>query len=189
MIFGWDISTSITGFSVLDDTGKFEECDFIDLRKINGTLFDKGDVVRERVLKIFSKYEVCNTGLVHKHFIEDKLGGFAFGKTSQQTLLKLASFNAVVSWIIRDIHRGANTTMKHLHPATIKAEMKRCGLVVPQGHDKKKFTLEWVAYTEPMFKCTLNKNSNVQPYCYDMADAFCIARAGYSLDTRQQVKK
>ncbi len=99
----------------------------------------------------------------------------------QQTLLKLAAFNASVSYVIwRQFHMaGVFTTVEHIHPSTVKGIMRKRGLVVPKGGDKKMLTLEWVSNQESSFPVTLNKNGKPQPYCFDMADSFIVAYAGY----------
>jgi hypothetical protein len=59
--------------------------------------------------------------------------------------------------------------------------MKTQGLIIPKGGDKKELTLNWVRAHEKDFPIELNRNDNPQPYCYDMADAYITARAGYLL--------
>lgn len=184
MIFGWDISTSIIGFTALDNSGSFVESRYCDIRKEKGSLIDKGDVTDWFIKEIAAEYgPKDSTAQPSYHFVEDKLGNFSGGRTSMQTLMKLAAFNAMVSWMIWDyycLHHGGG--LEHLHTMTIKAQAAKDGLVIPKGvkgQDKKLYTLKWVIEHEKSFPTHLNKNGNFQPYCFDMADSFVIARAGY----------
>jgi hypothetical protein len=64
------------------------------------------------------------TGLIGKKFdvvnVEENLSGFSFGKTSQQTLLKLAKNKAVICYILEEswglpiYHANATTMRKQL---------------------------------------------------------------------------
>jgi len=76
----------------------------------------------------------------------------------------------------------------HLHLMTIKSVMKKMGLVIPKGANKKALTLEWVSLREPSFPVTLNKNGNPQPYCFDMADSYVVARTGHFKECSKNAK-
>jgi hypothetical protein len=187
MIFGLDISTSVIGAVKFDSCGKFIDSDYCDLRKVDGDLIDKAatadDWIKGMVNDAVAKRE--SIGYEHDFFIEDRLSGFGGGKTMQQTLLKLAAFNATVSYIVyRNFHdAGLGLTIEHIHPSTVKAFMKRFGLIVPKGSkEKKRLTLEWVQRKEPTFKVELNRKENPQPWCYDMADAYITAWAGFHMN-------
>ena len=177
VIFGWDISTSIIGVTTLTDSGSFVESAFLDLRKCDKGLIDKTHEAE------------CLIGLYARswgqwdnvHYVEDRLGNFSKGLTSLQTLMTLAAFNSSVSYVIwREFNAcEGKTSVVHLHLMTIKSMMKKQGLVIPKGANKKALTLEWVSLREPDFPVTLNKNGNPQPYCFDMADSYVVAKAGY----------
>lgn len=176
MIFGWDISTSIIGSSIFTREGEYVDSHFLDLRKIEGGQIYKAHELEMYVNDYVRSYK-CDT----THYIEDKLGSFAGGKTMQQTLMKLAAFNATVSFIIwRQFNESGYTTdVEHIHPSTVKSLVKPYGLVIPKGGDKKKLTLDFVSKREKTFPVKLNKNDNPQPYCFDMADSYIVALAGY----------
>lgn len=182
MIMGWDVSTSIVGISVFDEDGLFMFSRYIDLRKKEGML-EKAYFVEKEVMSLIDEIKEKNLeeSLHIYHFIEDKLSSFSAGKTMQQTLLKLAGFNAVVTFIVDKTcwDKNVSSTIRHLHPSSVKAIMKKDGLTIPKGADKKKLTLEFVSDIEKDFVVDLNKNSNPQPWCYDMADAYIVARAGW----------
>lgn len=171
MIFGWDISTAIIGFAVIDEATRLRETRYCDLRKLEG-LNQKADVAHEFVEQMFAKYVTA----MDIHFIEDRLAGFSGGGSNAGTIMRLAAFNAMVTWMI---HRRWPGRIEMMHPSTVKAALKYDGLLIPKGADKKKLTLEYVIKREPeRFKLELNRNDNPQPYCYDMADACITAWAG-----------
>jgi len=179
-LIGWDISSNLVGVCVLDkETGSTKSMDFLDLRKIESEY--------ERINK-FEEF-AYNVGMDGQtiHIVEERLAGFTRGFTSMQTLMKLAAINFACSWIL-----SREGSVRKLHPSTIKAIMKREGLVIPKGSDKKKLTLDFVIAKEPMFKDivsrNLNRNDKPQPYCFDMADSYIVARAGYMKENEQARK-
>jgi hypothetical protein len=182
--FGWDISTSIIGFAAFDSSGIFIESRYCDLRKFKIDLITKADVALKFVKRVNDDFELTSKPKVQHHFVEDRLKSFSFGRTSKETLLKLTAFNALVSWMIwRECMGGdaAHGKISHMHPSTVKAAMKRLGLVIPKGSDQKKqLTLDFVRTREKGFAPFLNKNGKDQPWCYDQADAYIIALAGMS---------
>lgn len=182
MIIGWDISTSIVGVSVFDDDCNFVFATHIDLRKVDGML-EKAYAAEKSISSIFEDIKKY-TNDEHEHiyhFIEDKLSSFSAGKTMQQTLLKLAAFNAVVTFIVDKTcwEKTLSSTVRHIHPSTAKAVMRKDGLFIPKGADKKKLTLDFVSKREKKFVVDKNKNGNPQPWCFDRADAYIVARAGW----------
>jgi hypothetical protein len=179
-IFGWDISTAIIGFAVLDSEGTFLSSSYCDLRDIDG-LNAKAD----------RAYDFVRFETIHKthhdlgtHFVEDKLSGMG-GGSNAGTIMKLGAFNAMVSWMI---HQQISTeeahcrgdSLVHVHPSTVKALMKKEGLVIPKGGNKKELTLDFVRARCPAFPYVTNRNDNPQPYCFDQADAFITAYAGFA---------
>jgi hypothetical protein len=173
MIYGWDVSTSIVGGSVFDDGGKYQNSFHIDLRKIDG-LNEKADALADH-LDAMDHQGRLDTLSGQTHFLEERLGGFAAGRTSAQVLMKLGAFNALASYLIHS-HDGR---VLYIHPSTWKSLLKRDGLFIPKGGDKKALTLSFVQSREPGFPKDLNRNDKPQPWMYDMADAYCIGRAGY----------
>jgi hypothetical protein len=157
MIYGWDVSTSIVGMAEFDDNGKFVRVEHLDLRKLDD----------------FTAKADAGT-----HYIEERLGNFSSGRSMIQVMMKLAAYNAVFAHLL---HQTAPySEIRYLHPSSWKAIMKRDGLLIPKGTDKKKeITLAFVRSKVPQFQVPLNRNDKPQPWCYDMADAYCIGRAGY----------
>lgn len=179
-MFGWDISTSIVGVTVLTDQGAFVESTFLDLRKVDTDLNMKAYKFDVFVGQLCQTYGDANS----RHFIEDRLSNFASGRTMLQTLMKLAAFNATCSYLVwKHFNEDPNdefiVEVVHLHPSSVKSIMRKQGLIIPKGADKKVLTLEWVSEREHDFPVVMNKNGNPQPYCFDMADSYIVAKAGY----------
>ena len=90
MILGLDVSTSITGATLLDEQGNVLDNFAIDTRKYKN-FFDKAEKV-EQAIRAMKK--------VPTHiFIEQSLQSFRSGFSSAKTLSTLSRFNGVVSWI------------------------------------------------------------------------------------------
>lgn len=191
--FGWDISTSIVGAVVLGDDGELVDVRHFDLRKVKpvgesptGRLLQKFDaLVRDGSFGEFIDRRIEPGGVFHEHFVEERLGGFTPGLTNSQTIVALAAFNALVSravWArstgLSDRHNGA-VSLGHVHPSTVKSVMRKDGLVVPKGADKKAATLAYVQKRVPTFPRDVNRNGKPQPWLYDVADAYCVARSGF----------
>lgn len=179
MIFGWDISTSIIGVTVFDQAGLYVASEYLDLRELEANLLQKAEESEIWIKEILSRY----VGDGHfNHFVEDRLGNFAFGKSMLQTLMKLAAFNSVVSYIIykASFHTTGmqSVSIDHIHPTTVKSLMKKEGLEIPKGGDKKALTLQYVQNRQPTFPISYNRNGKPQPWCYDMSDSYIVARAG-----------
>jgi hypothetical protein len=177
MIYGWDISTSIVGVACFHSNGTLNWIKHLDLRKVDGQLA-KADSFKSWIASI-----PVNQAEDNFHFIEERLGGFAGGRTSAQVLMKLAQFNAMCSYILwthdAPYKSGMHRSITYLHPSTWKAIMKKDGLLIPKGCDKKAITLEFMRRKEPALIIDVNRNDKPQPWNYDMADAYCLGRSGY----------
>lgn len=184
MIFGWDISTSFVGVTVFDDNCKWVKSDHFNFEKMAKGAESLHDKMHESQWWVEDFLAPYHTGS-HHHYFEERLANFSSGRTMLQTLMKLAGFNALFSYEVWRIHLslltpgtgGVGTTF--IHPSTVKAIMKREGLVIPKGGDKKDLTLKFVSKKEPEFVIDRNRNDNPQPWCYDRADSYITARAGY----------
>ena len=173
MIYGWDISTSIVGLSCFTNDGEYQQSFHLDLRDEDG-LMSKGDTFKEFLNQFSYEKEAENY-----HFVEERLGGFSGGRTSAQVLMKLGAFNGIASYIIWTHDLGTHRQLTHLHPSSWKAIMKREGLIIPPGADKKELTLAYVKRKQSKFEVQLNKKGNPQPWMYDRADSYCIGRPGF----------
>jgi len=79
MILGLDISTSITGYTVLDYDGNIAVCDHIDLRK------EKNFFKKARIVQLYLDL-ITDTHEIEDVYIEQSLQSFRSGFSSVQTL-------------------------------------------------------------------------------------------------------
>jgi len=174
MILGLDVSTSITGYTVLDYEGNILACNHIDLRK-EKNFFKKIQIVNSRLEGIMDEYEVESV------YIEQSLQSFRSGFSSAQTLSLLSKINGIVSWLCYNLFYG--------EPNFIGATSarKECGITVPRGQKAKEVVLQFVLDNVPAFDVEYTKFGNPRPGYGDRADSYVIARAGW-IRERQETK-
>ena len=170
MILGLDISTSITGVTVINNDGEILLCEAIDTRNKNHfpTLFEKASKVRDYLGDIEYKYDIKYI------YIEKSLQTFRSGFSSAKTLSTLASFNGIVSWFCYEIW---NTHPEYLSATSAR---KSCGIKVPKGMKAKKVVIEHLVANEADFSIEYTKHGNPKPHEFDRADSLVIAKAGYN---------
>ena len=169
MILGLDISTSITGATILDSQGKVLYNRAWDTRKFKN-IFEKAEYVEKQI------NQLCRDGYkIEKVFIEQSLQSFRSGFSSAKTLSTLSRFNGIVSWICFD-----DFGIKPEYIAATSAR-KMCGIKVPRGNKAKDVVLQHVIATEPSFIFEQTKHGNPKPDTYDRADSLIIAKAGFVL--------
>ena len=171
MIIGLDISTSITGVTVLNENGKvvFNEAWDFRNKKHFPTLFHKGQKVKELLRQLGDEFCISSV------FIEQSLQSFRSGFSSAKTLSALSRFNGIVSWICYEIFG--------LEPEYLAATSarKKCGIVIPRGSKAKQIVIQHIVDNVPDVLIEYTKHGNPKPQCYDMADSWVIARAGWIL--------
>ena len=177
MILGLDISTSITGYTILDDDKNIIENDVWDLRKYKD-FFLKADIIKENVAKIHKQY-----GSQMSHiYVEQSLQAFRSGFSSARTLSTLSRFNGVVSWLVYD-----KLQIKPEYIAATSAR-KLCGIKISRGQKAKEVVLKFLLDNEPSFVIDYTKHGNPKPGSYDRADSLVIARAGLELCKRESLE-
>ena len=92
---GLDISTSCVGYAFTEDN-KILDMGFIDIKKEKTP---KKKVFK--VLDFLNKNSYIDK--VFTVYVEDNLQGFAGGRTSQQVIVKLAKFNAILCFVLEDM--------------------------------------------------------------------------------------
>jgi len=174
MILGLDISTSITGYTILDSRGNIIENGAWDTRKYKD-FFDKAEVIRQNVAEIHRKY-----GKQIEHvYIEQSLQAFRSGFSSAKTLSSLSRFNGIVSWLVYALFQ--------IKPEYIAATSARklCGIKVPRGEKAKAVVLDYLLKNESSFVIEYTRHGNPKPDSYDRADSIVIARAGSILEKQK----
>jgi Holliday junction resolvasome RuvABC endonuclease subunit len=112
MVLGLDASTSVVGYAFIDGD-EIHDMGFIDLKKFK-TINEKAVYVYEELLE----NEVFNE--VTSICIEDSLMGFSRGRTSTQTIIKLAKFNAVLCFILG---WGTDIKVHSVNPSTARKQV------------------------------------------------------------------
>ena len=107
-----DASTTTVGYAFVDGK-EIVTMGFIPIQK-EETIRDKVELTMKEITKVDPFDEIKQI------YIEDSLSGFMRGRTSQQTIIKLAKFNAVLTYCLEfaygEIIEGVNpmTARKHL---------------------------------------------------------------------------
>jgi Holliday junction resolvasome RuvABC endonuclease subunit len=171
VILGLDVSTSIVGATVLDATGGVVYCESWDLRnkKKFSDLHEKASEVRELLKALKEEYTFDSI------FIEQSLQAFRPGFSSAKTILTLAKFNGIVSYLCYDVF---NKKPEYVGASSAR---KLCGIRVPKGKKGKEVVLNFLLDNEPSFDITYTKFGNPSPGTYDRADSLIVARAGLAL--------
>ena len=109
---GLDASTTCVGYAFTQDK-KILDMGFIDIKKEK--------TPKEKVQKVL---EVLNQ---HKHMdevydinVEDNLQGFAGGRTSQQVIIKLAKFNAILCFMLEEMF---DFNVNSINPMTARKQV------------------------------------------------------------------
>lgn len=179
VILGLDISTSCTGICVLGEDSSLVDMYAIRLSAL-GHWGDKARAVKDTLQDIKALYDVQGV------FIEENLQSFRRGFSSAQTLSTLARFNGIVSYLclesydLNPVFFNVNSARKSLG---IKIISKKKG-----GSPVKEQVLEWSitelaaadwTWPKKILKSGPRKGAEINdPVCYDLADAYVIARAG-----------
>ena len=166
MILGLDVSTSITGITILEKDGTLVYNDSWDTRKYK-SFFEKVDYVEKKIIHLSKLY-----GGFERVFIEESLQTFRSGFSSAKTLSTLARFNGVVSWLV---YRVLKTEPLYLAATSAR---KLCGIKVPRGTKAKQVVIQHILDNVPEIEIEYTKQNNIKPHCYDKADSWVIAKAG-----------
>ena len=98
---GLDASTTCVGYAFTEDK-KILDMGFIDIKK-EKTPKDKV----QKVLEFLNNISYIDD--VNDINIEDNLSGFAGGRTSQQVIIKLAKFNAILCFMLENFEYNVNS--------------------------------------------------------------------------------
>ena len=108
---GLDASTTCVGYAFTEDK-KILDMGFIDIKK-ETTPKDKV----QKVLDFLHDNSYIDN--VNDINIEDNLSGFAGGRTSQQVIIKLAKFNAILCFMLENFEYNVNS----INPMTARKQV------------------------------------------------------------------
>jgi Holliday junction resolvasome RuvABC endonuclease subunit len=171
MILGLDISTTMVGVALIcSRERKLVKCEGWDISKLN-TLHEKAEFIGAELYTLRAEYDIGNI------FIETALKRFVPGRSRADTIIKLAKFNGIVSWLAYECF--------DLDPTYINVNTARSlyGLSFPRGTkgpQRKKMVIKAVIEKEKTdFKFEMARGErNYKKGTDDKADAVVIARAG-----------
>lgn len=167
IVIGLDISTSCTGVCCLDESGNILLIHPIDLTK-KKTFVEKCNHVKEALEAISEKYKIDEI------FIEQNLSSFRRGLSSAHTINTLARFNGACDLVcfqvfgVEAISLNVTNARNHLK---IKIDHKDKTLTTKQK------VFNWVDSVTNV-EWPKKKSGENKETCFDMADAYVIAKAG-----------
>jgi len=111
VILGLDASTTCVGYAFTEDK-KILDMGFIDIKKEK--------TPKEKVQKVLDfLHQISYIDNVNDINIEDNLSGFAGGRTSQQVIIKLAKFNAILCFMLENFEYNVNS----VNPMTARKQV------------------------------------------------------------------
>ena len=125
---GLDASTTCVGYAFTEDK-KILDMGFIDIKK-EKTPRDKV----QKVLEFINNNSYIDS--VMDINIEDNLSGFAGGRTSQQVIIKLAKFNAILCFMLENFEFNVHS----INPMTARKQV--FGKARVKGKKAKQFVQE-----------------------------------------------
>ena len=159
---GLDASTTCVGYAFTKDK-KILDMGFIDIKK-EKTPKDKVQKVLEFINNNSYIDEVYNIN------IEDNLSGFAGGRTSQQVIIKLAKFNAILCFMLENFDFKVHS----INPMTARKQV--FGKARVKGKKAKEFVQEQV---EKMYNtkkwCKKTTRGNWDKRNIDMYDGLVMS--------------
>ena len=162
VILGLDASTTCVGYAFTEDK-KILDMGFIDIKK-QTTPKDKV----EKVLDFLHKSPYIDS--VTNINIEDNLSGFAGGRTSQQVIIKLAKFNAILCFMLENFDFKVHS----INPMTARKQV--FGKARVKGKKAKQFVQEEV---EKMYNtkkwCKKTTRGNWDKRNIDMYDGLVMS--------------
>lgn len=172
MILGFDISTSCSGICVLENDGSFVDVQYV-LTKDIESYYEKVDAI---IFALRNSYKIVSGPQI---YVEGALGA----SNNQNVVNKLQRINGMACYALY-LEYG-------IEPILIKETEARKlnGIKVPKGvkgENKKKYCLQFVRDLAiiPESKWEFKRTGNPKTFCYDMADSYLVAKAGYLNETR-----
>ena len=171
MILGLDVSTSVIGYTILDEGAKIIECEAWDLRnkRYFPDLYYKAQHIKNKLLDIKASHNI------EYIYIEEPFVFFRAGGSTAKTMAKLQAFNGIISWLCYELF-----DMNPVHISPAKAR-KLNGIKVSRGQKAKEVVLNYLLENEESFTIQYTNKGNPKPVSYDRADSLIVAKACHYL--------
>ena len=171
------MSTSTIGWCVIDKKGSFVDAGYIPLTKIK-SLVEKGRFSSDEFGSIIIKHDI------QEIYIEECMQRFSRGMSSAATITKLAMFNGIIQYVANE-SIGVQPQLLNVNQARkaigLKVQsQKKCG--IPTKEQVMNFVKPMINFNWPTktLQSGPRKGMTIDiPECYDMADAYVIAKAGF----------
>ena len=163
---GLDASTNCVGYAFTKDK-KILDMGFIDI--------SKQKTPKEKVFKVLDFLNKSSyIDEVFTIYVEDNLSGFAGGRTSQQTIVKLAKFNAVLCFVLEDM---MDMEVHNINPMTARKNV--FGKARVKGIKAKDFVKEQIEEMYDTSKwCKKTSRGNWDKRNIDMYDGLVMSLFG-----------
>ena len=166
MILGLDISTNTTGYCFMNEDKTLERVGYVDTSHGVDWL-KKAEILQKELFEIIDEEKH-----VRAIVIEDIASKFSGGRSSAKTIIALARFNAVATYILY-----SNFEVVPIHYNVIKAR-NLAGCKVPRGVNTKEFVLNRIMELYPEIVWPrMKKKDAIDKKAYDMADSVIVALA------------
>tara|TARA_Y100000592_G_scaffold56969_1_gene89286 strand:- start:21 stop:533 length:513 start_codon:yes stop_codon:yes gene_type:complete len=160
---GLDASTTCVGYAFTQDK-RILDMGFIDIKK-EKTPKDKV----QKVLEFLNKSSYIDS--VMDINIEDNLSGFAGGRTSQQVIIKLAKFNAILCFMLEEMF---DFKVHSINPMTARKNVfGKARVKGMKAKDLVKMKVEEMYDTSPW--CKKTKRGNWDKRNIDMYDGLVMS--------------
>jgi hypothetical protein len=181
IILGLDVSTSCTGYSVVDSGVAADDkgshillIEAIDLSKGHKTMWEKADMI----LALFQKIKSENglNIIIERVVLEEALLSFRPGMSSAMTISALMRFNGIVSYLARNVFEVEPEYIGSAHARKLSGvKLQRTALA---GMSQKEQVFKYMSEHDLKFKVWPTKKSGkVVDWSRDATDAYVIARA------------
>ena len=155
---GLDISSTTIGYCFSSSKTDINHAGFVSVHK-ELSIRNKAKKVAEELKNIQLQPFVV--------IVEDSLSGFGGGRTSQQTIVKLAKCNAIISYVVEELY---NLEVQHVNVSTMRKSV--FGKSRETGLDSKIFVKNNLDNMLDLSEFTFyNSRQNYDKKNYDMLDA------------------
>ena len=183
MLLAIDVSTTITGFCVFDESGEPVHISNVDMTKVSD-FFEKATLIKRHL------YDLKFTNNIKCVVIEESLQAFRAGSSSAKTLFKLSKFNGIIQWLCYNdleipVHVLNVNTARKLTGIKVnrKSVVNKKEQILKQVMEQTQDKFEWPT---KILKSGPRRGFEIyDKCCYDMADAYVIGKAFY-LKSREE---
>lgn len=178
MILGFDLSSTVCGYCILDERGEVVELSYLSFK--SDVMVEKSVELKELINKLFSSHNIT------EFFIEERLQGFRAGGTNADAMFKTAAMNFCGQVFIHEkgipitalnVNNARSTAMPGFHKlarATKGTKHKEIAFKIV------KEKLGAALFPTKVMKSGKRKGETIfLDEAQDMADAWVIAKAGF----------